>query len=276
MKTMIFPTVAMFVIALAANAAPPDPSAQERLAAPPSVILATIPDSTGEIRFEQFADGTVLMTERRMHAASRLRALGQLAKSQGIHLCLAQVFGMLSSAPIPEALFARCADQKSAYADLNKLRISAKSLYIYEGDIALRPGLCNGLGDDDTQFRTKVCEVEQSDLYNNSFFDSDNAFWCANNLRMSSDRIMSQMLNDEGEVASTRMVSCGGGTRFRFYKRDSTDDAWGLYRDYDIGANEYFLLYSSDIDAFDDSDFRFRMTSARGAGHRNTGFFIDD
>jgi hypothetical protein len=276
MQTIIFSTLAMFAIALSVNAAPARQPANERLPAPPAVILATIPDSTGEIQFEQFADGTILMTERRMHAASRLHALGQLAKSRGIHLCPAQVFGMFSSAPIPEALFARCADQKRVHADLDELRISAKVFRIFEGNITLRPGFCNGQGDDATQFRTIECTAEQLDLYDDSFYDSDNAFWCANSLRSDSDRIMSQMLNDEGEAASTRMVSCGGKTRFRFYKRNSTGDAWNLYRDYDIGANEYFTLYSYDNDSYGDSDFRFRLNSDAGAGHRNTGYFIDD
>ncbi len=276
MKTMIFPTVAMFVIALSVDAAPPGPPAPKQLPVPPSVILATIPDSTGEIQFEQFADGTVVMTERSMQAESRLDALGQLAKSQGMHLCPAQVFGMLSTAPIPEALFARCADRKRARADLDKLRISAKYFYYFPIDIVSRPLLCRGLADEATTFRTVECDAEESDLYADSNFDEDNVFWCANNLRTSSDRIMSQMLDDEGEVVSTRMVSCGGKTRFRFYKRDSTDDAWSLYRDYDIGANEYFTLYGLDNDDFGDVDFRLRMNSDRGAGHRNTGYFIDD
>lgn len=276
MKLLIVPALTLCVIALSVDAAPtvrPEPA---RIAAPPAIVLATIPDSTGEIQFEQFADGTVVMTERRTNAPSKLDALGQLAKSRGIALCPAQVFGMFSAAPIPDALFTRCADSARVQADLDELRIGAKAFRIFEGDITARPGLCNGLGDDATQFRTIECAAEQSDLYGDSFYDSDNAFWCANSLRGSSDRIMSQMLNDEGEVASTRMVSCGGNTRFRFYKRDSTGDAWNLYRDYDIGANEYFMLYSYDNDSYGDSDFRFRLTSDAGAGHRNTGYFIDD
>jgi hypothetical protein len=276
MREMIFPAVAMCIVALSVNAAPPDLPAQEQLEVPPSIILATIPDSTGEIQFEQFDDGIVVMTERRLNAASRLSALEQLAKSEGIRLCPAQVFGMFSTAPIPEALFARCADQKRVRADLDKLRISAKYFYFFDVDVVSRPLLCNGLIDEATAFRTNECDAEESDLLHDSHFDTDNVFWCASNLRTSSDRIMSQMLNDEGEVASTRMVSCGGRTRFRFYRRDSTDDAWNLYRDYDIGANEYFTLYGFDHDDFGDSDFRFRMTSDRGAGHRNTGYFIDD
>jgi hypothetical protein len=276
MKTVMFPTLTLFVIALSVHAAPPARSAQERVPVQPANILATIPDSSGEIQFEQFADGTVLMTERRVHAASRLRALEQLAKSRDIPLCPAQVFGMFSSAPIPEVLFARCADKQLAQAGLDELRIRAKVFRIFEGGIDPRPGLCNGQGDDATQFRSIECTAEQVDLYSDNFFDSDSAFWCANTLRSSSDRIMSQMLNDEGEVASTRMLSCGGDTRFRFYKRNSTGDAWNLYRDYDIGANEYFTLYSYDNDAYGDSDFRIRLTSDAGAGHRSTGYFIDD
>jgi hypothetical protein len=185
------------------------------------------------------------------------------------------VFGLFSTAPIPDALFARCADEKRARVELDELRVQAKVFRIFDGPNRSRPLSCNGQSDDG-QFRTIECDAEQSALFSDSFYDADNAFWCAHTLRSSSDRIMSQMLNDEGEVVSTRMVSCGGNTRFRFHKRDSTSDPWNLYRDYVIGASEYFTLYCYDNDSCSDSDFRFRLTSDSGAGHRNTGYFIDD
>jgi hypothetical protein len=264
------------VMAHATNAAVPVIEIPDNGRPPAAMTLAVIPDATGEIRFEQFADGTVVMTQRgSIYAESSMQTLMQWAKSKGEHLCPAQVFGMLSTAPIPELLFARCTDQKRARAELDELRVQAKVFRIFDGPIRSRPLLCNGQGDD-SQFRTIECDAEQSALYGDTYFDADNAFWCANTLRSSSDRIMSQMLNNEGEVASTRMVSCGGNTRFRFYKRDSTSDPWNLYRDDVIGASEYFTLYSYDNDSYGDSDFRFRLTSDSGAGHRNTGYFIDD
>ncbi len=276
MKAKLAKVPTLLVLAAIATAASAMDEDRDRRAPPAAFTLAVFPDAAGEIRMEQFGDGTVVMTERSSYGESKLQALDQLAKSKRIRLCPAQVFALLSSAPIPEVLFARCADQHKARADLEQLRSSAKVFRIFEGDFRQRPALCNGLGDDATQFRTIECTAEQIDLYGDSFYDSDNAFWCANSLRTSSDRIMSQMLNDEGEVASTRMLSCGGSTRFRFYKRDSTGDSWNLYRDYNISANEYFTLYSYDNDSYGDSDFRFRLTSDSGAAHRNTGYFIDD
>ncbi len=245
--------------------------------APPSNILAVIPHQSGELRFEEFADGTLIMTERASsNDETPMQALMRNAKSKKINLCPAQIFGMLTPDPIPESLWSRCADIQNAKQTLVQLKADAKVFRIFEGEIRSRPGFCNNINNDAAQFRELECDAELSDLYDDSFYDSDHSYWCANTLRSDSDRSMSTTLGDEGEAASTRMVSCGGNTRFRFYKRDSTSDSWNLYRDYNIGANEYFTLYSYDNDSYGDSDFRFRLNSSAGAWHRNTGYFIDD
>jgi hypothetical protein len=241
---------------------------------PIAYTLASVPTATGEIRFERYADGTVTIVERAVGGASQLDALAQVARSKGVSLCPAQVFGLLTDTAAPAELDRGCGkDAALAASEVEGVRAAAKAFRIFD-DFRDRPLLCNGASDD-AQFRDIECTAEQADLYFDDFYDADSTFWCANTLRTSSDRSMYSLLGSEGEAASTRVVSCEGNTRFRFYKRDSTGDSWILYRDYVLTANEYISFYSYDSDAFDDSDFRFRI-DGQGGRHRSTGYFTDD
>lgn len=257
------------------NAEARSPSGAERRPPPAAVTLAQVSTSTGAVRFEQFADGTVVVVERARAGAGYLDALASAASAKGVRLCPAQVFDLLTGLRAPPGLALRCAkDEKTLGREVEALRAEAKAFRIFEG-FRDRPLLCNGAGNDNTQFRDIECSAMQSSLLDDSFYDSDSSLWCANTLRTNTDRSLSAALDDEGEVASIAALSCGGNTRFRFYKRDSVGDNWVLYRDYMLQASEYIDFYSYDNASFDDSDFRFRLDST-GSGHRSTGYFIDD
>jgi hypothetical protein len=238
------------------------------------IVLAEFTQGSSTLRFEQIDDKVLLLTERGTDNSSVLTPLMDYAQSKSIHLCPAQIYGLLSTQLIPKALWRACADPQAA-KQLRTLQADAKIFRIFESPITTIGSYCVGATGYQT-FRTNECNPELSDLYDDVFYDSDHSYWCANTLRQSTDRIMSSQLGDEGEVASIRAVSCSGNTRFRYYKRDSTGDSWSLYRDYQLGASERISLYSYDLDSTGDSDFRFRMDSSSGAWHRNTGYFIDD
>ncbi len=239
-----------------------------------TVVLAELKHGASTLRFEQIDDKVLLLTEIGNESSSILAPMMHYARSKSIHLCPAQVFGLLSTQPIPDVLWRACADPAAA-KQLRTLITDAKVFRIFESSITPIPSYCVGATGYQT-FRTNECDNELSDLYDDNFYDSDHSYWCANTLHKSTNRVMSSQLGDEGEVASIRAVSCTGNTRLRYYKRDSTGDAWSLYRDYQLGASERISLYSYDLDSYGDSDFRFRLDSSDGAWHRDTGYFIDD
>jgi hypothetical protein len=265
----------LFAAVAAQPAAARNPSREARPPEPPATMLAQVVTPTGDIRFERFADGTVIVVERASGGAGRLESLASTARAKGVHLCTAQVFDLLTGTPAPPEIARRCAkDAPTLDREMTALRAEAKVFRIFD-DFRDRPLLCNGLGNDNTQFREIECSAMESNLHNSTFYDSDSMLWCANTLRTTTDRSLSGALDDEGEAASIAAVSCGGNTRFRFYKRDSVGSSWVLYRDYTLQAAEYISLYTYDNDQFGDSDFRFRLDST-GSGHRSTGYFIDD
>jgi hypothetical protein len=268
--------VATLLVSLAvAPAGARSPSRAERSPEPAATTLAQVATSTGEVRFERFVDGTVLIVERARAGAGYLDALTSAASAKGVRLCPAQLFDLLTGTPAPTELALRCSkDAKTLGREVEALRAEAKAFRIFDV-FRDRPQLCNGVGNDNTQFRDIECAAMESSLLGNSFYDSDSSLWCSNTLRATTDRSLSGALDDEGEVASIAALSCGGNTRFRFYKRDSVDDNWVLYRDYMLQASEYIDFHSYDNDSYGDSDFRFRLDST-GSGHRSTGYFIDD
>jgi len=230
--------------------------------APAATLLGLAQEPGWEVRFESFADGTILISERSRASSSKVNGLQAQAAKQGLRLCPAELFQALTQQPAPTILRESC--------DKNAASPVLKSLSIDE-IFRQRPLLCNGQSDDQ-QFR----EIECNSVLGGYFLaGGDQSFWCANTLRSSSDRSMYGALNDEGEIAESRLVSCGGHSRFRFYKRDSVGDPWSLYRDYTLAAGEYINLWAQDADAFGDVDFRFRVTSS-GGQHRSTGIFIDN
>jgi hypothetical protein len=230
--------------------------------APPSTLLGLAQEPGWEVRFESFADGTILVSERSRSGSSEVNQLQTKAAQQGYALCTAELFEALTRQPAPAILQKAC-DQHVASPQLKSLSIDQL--------FRERPLLCNGQSDDQ-QFREIECERMLGGYF---LAGGDQSFWCANTLRSDSDRSMYGALNDEGEIAASSVVSCGGNSRFRFYKRDSVDDPWSLYRDYVLSAGEYISLWAQDADAFGDVDFRFRVTSS-GGRHRSTGIFIDN
>lgn len=230
--------------------------------APAATLLGLAQEPGWEVRFESFADGTILISERTRESSSKVKGLQAQAAKHGLRLCPAELFQALTQQPAPTVLLESC-DKDAPSPALKSFSIDE----IFRD----RPLLCNGQSDDQ-QFR----EIECNNVLGGYFLaGGDQSFWCANTLRSSSDRSMYGALNDEGEIAESRVVSCGGYSRFRFYKRDSVDDPWSLYRDYTLAAGEYINLWAQDADAFGDVDFRFRVTSS-GGQHRSTGIFIDN
>lgn len=239
-----------------------------------AVLLAELNQGASTLRFEQIDDKVLLMTEIGNESSNVLVPLMEYASSKSIRLCPAQVYGLLSTQPIPKVLWRACADPLAA-KQLRTLRADPKVFRIFESPITTNASYCVGATGYQS-FRNNECNPELADLYDDNHYDSDHSYWCANTLHKSTNRVMSSQLGDEGEVASIRAVSCTGNTRFRYYKRDSTGDSWSMYRDYQLGSSERISLYSYDIDSYGDSDFRFRLDSSDGAWHRDTGYFIDD
>lgn len=242
-------------------------------------LIAELNVRGASLRFEQF--GSLLLLSEisdptQAKSAPIVAGLLTTAAKQSIHLCPAQIYGLLSSAPIPAALWRACADPMAA-GQLKTLQAQAqaKVFRIFVDPIVSIGSYCVGATGYQS-FAAGECNPMLSQLYGDTFYDSDNSYWCANTLKSSTDRSMSIQLGDEGEAARISAVSCTGNTRFRFYKRDSTSSAWVNYRDYQLGPSQHIALYSYDTDQFGDSDFRFRLDSSSGAWHRSTGYFIDD
>jgi hypothetical protein len=237
----------------------------------PSKVLLRQAIPTGEITMEQFGEHTVIVSERSSSMDTPFTRLEHAAALANIKLCAAHVFAYVSKASVPDVLFANCPDRAKALSELDTLKANAKSFSIWDGDVRLRPGFCNNQGNDAEQFRTLECNSAFLKMLTDPFFDDEDLFWCANKLRTSSLRIMS-----EGEGSESRTVSCHGNTRFRLYMRDGSGDSWTKYRDHWLNANEFEITYVSSWHNYSDIDTKYVIESQNGAWHRNTGYFLDD
>jgi hypothetical protein len=243
------------------------------------VLIAEIRQGGSTIRFEQIDNRAILLSEisdpfDADASGAIVATLMNDAKAKSIRLCPAQIFGLLSTQPIPSSLWQTCTDPK-AFEQLRTLRAQAKYTSIDVRPITTISSYCVGATGYQS-FRNQECSAMETRLAGLFLVEDDSTFWCANTLKKDSDRSMSSMLDEEGERASIAAVSCTGNTRFRFYMRDSTGDSWALLRDYQLGSSQRIALYAYDDDSWGDSDFRFRLNSGDGAWHRSTGFFLDE
>lgn len=238
---------------------------------PPSKILLRQAIPTGEITMEQFGEHTVIVSELSSSMDTPFTRLEHAAAVANVKLCAAHVFAYVSKAPVPDVLFANCPDRAKTLSELDTLKERAKTFVIGDEDVRLRPGFCNNQGNDAEQFRTLECNSAFLAMLNDPFFDDEDLFWCANKLRTSSLRIMS-----EGEGGESRTVSCHGNTRFRLYMRDGSSDPWTKYRDHLLNANEFEITWVVSWHLYSDVDTKFVIDSQGSAWHRNTGYFLDD
>ena len=158
------------------------------------------------------------------------------ARSKSIHLFPVQIYGLLRGTLLPKALWRAC-PVLLAVTQLQNSRNDPTVVWIFEGSISTRASYCVGASGYPS-FRTNECVLKLAKLYNDNFYDSDNSYRLANTLRQSTDGVMSSHLNDEGEMVSIHADSCTGNVGIRCYKRDSTSDAWSLYRDYPLGPSQ--------------------------------------
>ena len=108
-----------------------------------TVVLAELKHGTSTLRFEQIDDKVLLLTEIGNESSSVLGPLMDYARSKSIHLCPAQVYGLLSTQPIPKVLWRACADP-AATKQLRKLTTDAKVFRIFESSITPLPNYCVG------------------------------------------------------------------------------------------------------------------------------------
>lgn len=237
-------------------------------------LIAELKYDASIVRFEQ-VDGDVLLVSELTDGVIRggapvLPKLSEMAHQLSIRLCPAQMFGMLSNQAIPPELWRACSDPQ-AKKQLQTLRTTGAKWFEIYGESSTTVGsYCVGATGAQS-FRSKECSRILGELYDSPFYDDDHAYWCADRLQKDAIRSFS-----EGEEVAIAAVSCTGTTRFRFYKRAGSGDAWTKYRDHAIGSSKLETMYAFDLDFNSDSDFRFRLDSNDGAWHRSSGYFIDD